>query len=545
MKKIILLINTIRYLKAEQILYRLIYKFKPCTKLGDRTDVQTSNFRHTLIESETNESTYVGNGKFKFLNEEGLGTDWCDCSKSKLWLYNLNYFDDFNSISSTERKALHIELMLSWIKHNPVGALNSWEAYPISLRIVNWIKWLDKNRDFTDTRVTNSLYIQTSFLSKNIEYHILGNHLFCNAKALIFSGVFFGGDEAKKWLDLGIKLIDRELEEQVLNDGGNFELSPMYHNIFVKDLLDLINLSVATENTELLRRVKKWVEVAGSMLTWAQKLTHPDGEIGFFNDSAFGIAPKISKLIDYAARLDIKPFDLSIGSNVSTDYFKDSGYIALRSCNFFAILDVAKIGPDYLPGHAHADSLSFELSIFGHRVFVNSGTSQYGISDERLRQRKTAAHNTVEVDGCDSSQVWSGFRVAKRAYPSTPLVISQHGSVNVKCTHNGYKRLPGKVTHKRKWDMRKGEICIEDELLGSYKEAFAHYHIHPDITIKHADEDRGLVLTLPDERFVYVKATSKIKIESTTWHPEFGKVLPNKKLLLPIVDNKLKVTIRF
>ena len=28
-----------------------------------------------------------------------------------------------------------------------------------------------------------------------------------------------------------------------------------------------------------------------------------------------------------------------------------------------AIIDVAKIGPDYLPGHGHADTLSFELSI--------------------------------------------------------------------------------------------------------------------------------------------------------------------------------------
>jgi hypothetical protein len=32
------------------------------------------------------------------------------------------------------------------------------------------------------------------------------------------------------------------------------------------------------------------------------------------------------------------------------------------------ILDVAPVGPDYLPGHAHADTLSFELSLFGQRA---------------------------------------------------------------------------------------------------------------------------------------------------------------------------------
>ena len=73
------------------------------------------------------------------------------------------------------------------------------------------------------------------------------------------------------------------------------------------------------------------------------------------------------------------------------------------------------IGPDYIPGHAHADTLSFELSLSGQRIFVNSGISEYGLSEERLRQRQTKAHNTVSVNDLSSSQVWSGFRVAKRA----------------------------------------------------------------------------------------------------------------------------------
>ena len=85
-----------------------------------------------------------------------------------------------------------------------------------------------------------------------------------------------------------------------------------------------------------------------------------------------------------------------------------------------ALLDVAPVGPDYLPGHAHADTLSFELSLFGQRVLVNSGTSQYEAGPERSRQRGTAAHNTVIVDGHDSSEVWAGFRVARRASSRGP-----------------------------------------------------------------------------------------------------------------------------
>ena len=32
-------------------------------------------------------------------------------------------------------------------------------------------------------------------------------------------------------------------------------------------------------------------------------MSHPDGEIGFFNDSAIGVAPSVSELSNYAARL--------------------------------------------------------------------------------------------------------------------------------------------------------------------------------------------------------------------------------------------------
>ncbi|MFB1490650.1 MULTISPECIES: heparinase II/III family protein [unclassified Thiocapsa] len=51
----------------------------------------------------------------------------------------------------------------------------------------------------------------------------------------------------------------------------------------------------------------------------------------------------------------------------------------LEAGSAVALLDVAPIGPDYLPGHAHADTLSFELSLFGQRVIVNGGTSRYRI----------------------------------------------------------------------------------------------------------------------------------------------------------------------
>jgi hypothetical protein len=124
-------------------------------------------------------------------------------------------------------------------------------------------------------------------------------------------------------------------------------------------------------------------------------MCHPDGGIPFFNDAAFGIAPDRDALEDYARRLGLGEISDELSGAVVA--LRDSGYVRLARGPVVALLDVGRIGPDYLPGHSHADSLGFELSVGHQRVIVNSGTSCYGVSEERHRQRSTAAHNTVVI----------------------------------------------------------------------------------------------------------------------------------------------------
>ena len=186
-----------------------------------------------------------GPAKFRFLNRAGVVEsehDWNAESHDKLWLYNLHYFDDLNARDNCSRLNWHQLLISRWIAENPPGHGNGWEAYPISLRIVNWLKWALRGNRHCDTAL-HSLAVQTRFLSRSLEWHLLGNHLFANAKALMFSGCYFRGLEADRWRQTGLRLLNRQIREQVLPDGGHFELSPMYHSVFLEDLLDLINLA--------------------------------------------------------------------------------------------------------------------------------------------------------------------------------------------------------------------------------------------------------------------------------------------------------------
>ena len=130
--------------------------------------------------------------------------DWCCSEESKLWQYNLHYFDYLHwDAYSTETKS---ELIDSWIDSHSVGAIDAWEPYTVSLRAVNWIKYflLTAQNGKVSKVWLRSLAKQLLWLEANFEYHLLANHLLKNAKALIFSGVYFSGDMARRHLDKGM-----------------------------------------------------------------------------------------------------------------------------------------------------------------------------------------------------------------------------------------------------------------------------------------------------------------------------------------------------
>jgi len=430
---------------------------------------------------------------FFFLNQAGslTGLGWDAPAVEKLWRYNQHYFDDLNAEGAVHRTDWHLALIQNWLQHNPAGQGSGWEPYPTSLRIVNWVKWTLAGNTLSD-QALHSLAVQTRWLTKRLERHLLGNHYFANAKALVFAGLMFEGAEAQAWRKKGLAIIEQELPEQVLPDGGNFERSPMYHSIFFEDLLDLINAARAWPAQIAIDTISQWRGVAEGMAEWLLGMTHPDGQIGLFNDAAIGIAPTPAVLAGYARRLELSVLEplSSKAEQVVMQQWPDSGYIRLATENAVALLDVAPIGPDYLPSHANADTLSFELSLFGQRVIVNGGTSRYGSGPERLRERQTAAHSTLEIDGQSSSEVWGGFRVARRAYPCDLHLDKQMNVVTVACSHDGYRRLPGKPVHRRWWHLKPGSLTVEDQIAGACNQVVARYIFQTSVRIELVSENQ-------------------------------------------------------
>ena len=523
--------ETVRHLRPVQVWGRLWFRaVRPRPDTRPAPPLRAHHGRWAFPARRRQSQT--GPDEFRFLNETRALSrhGWDDAAVPKLWRYNLHYFDDLNAEGAQERRDWHEAAMARWIEENPPGKGTGWEPYPTSLRIVNWIKWA-RGGNALSADAVHSLAVQARWLTRRLERHLLGNHLFANAKALVFAGSHFAGAEAAHWRRLGLRLLAREVPEQILADGGHFELSTMYHALALEDMLDLVNVTRSAG----LPVPALWEEKIAAMRSWLAAMCHPDGEIAFFNDAAFGIAPSPGELERYAAALDFAPLP---PIEAACTWLRDSGYVRLQNRRAVVLIDVARVGPDYLPGHAHADTLSFELSVDGRRVLVNSGISVYGAGPERQRQRATAAHNTVTVDGEDSSEVWSGFRVARRARPRGLSVTQDGAGWSVACSHDGYARLQGRPRHLRRWRFGKDRLIVADEVEGGYGSAEAAFHFHPGLSPRLLVDGGGTLAAGETAMLAWQTLKGQARLEPAIWHPGFGVSQPSQRLAIALAGGE-------
>ncbi len=401
--------------------------------------------------------------------------DWNFSAYGRLWTYNLTYFDYLQQKSITKEAGM--ALVCDFIEQ--AGQIKEGlEPFAISLRAINWVKFLTRY-GIKEQTVDDSLYAQYNILLDNLEYHLLGNHLLENGFSLLFGAYYF---QDERIYVRAKTILMAELDEQILADGAHFELSPMYHQIMLYRVLDCVNLVQNNDfmGQELLPLLR---EKAEAMFGWLDAISYEDGTIPLFNDSANGIAPTTRQLETYSRALLTRHSERKSGSAKEEGFGREptiavlgaSGYLKVKTGRYECVVDVGDIGPDYIPGHAHADTFNFELRIEGRPFIVDTGLSSYESGARRDLERGTAAHNTVEVAGKNSSGVWESFRVAERA----KIVALNVTDNTITATHDGYRKTG--IYHTRQWTFENGKIVITDRL-NREANAVARLHFHPDVT---------------------------------------------------------------
>jgi len=465
------LYHTLKHLKFTQVYHQIKYRLvKPKRNAtpwdGAFAQVDLADFPNKQKSLSNSDGVW----SFSLLNlEQSFSQDLIDWSfrdYGMLWTYNLNYFDWLQQREMSKDQGLETLSKFYAIpaEKNPIIL----HLYPTSLRIINVAKFIAK-WDIKEGWLYQELVSDLEFLNSRLEYHLLANHLLENAFALYIGGLITNQDGFNR---KGKKLLVHELKEQVLNDGMHYERSPMYHLIILEGLLDALNFAKATDD-DLESTLKSYaVSMTGLAMNWEDL-----DRIPMMQDSAYDIALAVPELLKYGKSV------LGEDYPSKANNFKESGYRKLKSGSFSLFANVGSIGPSYQPGHAHADELNFELFYKGSPVIVDTGVSTYEKNKRRLLERSTYSHNCV-VLGDNSSDVWSGFRVGKRATVNIGLDDDQ----KLTASHDGFGRLTsrtydGSVT---------GQVTLTDKfenqstLIGS--QAKGYLHLHPDVHLERINE---------------------------------------------------------
>jgi hypothetical protein len=297
------------------------------------------------------------------------------------------------------------------------------------------------------------------------EVHLLGNHLLENGIALACAGAVASNSEADLWWVAGTGILAWQLPKQFLEDGGHVERSASYHVALTGALLETIELAEASG-----RNVPElWRQVAASAIGWASAVRAPDGTYPLFNDASLDGAPLIDDVLALGAalRIDVPPVahvESSSGARIAR--LGATGWVRLdvdRACMF---IDAGADADGWQPGHAHADGLTFELWVDGARAIVDFGVSSYEAGPARDETRATRSHNTAELGGADSCEVWDAFRVGRRGRGYLRSCNALDGAARIEVEHDGYAWRAGAPRHERWIELREGALEVFDRIRG-------------------------------------------------------------------------------
>lgn len=547
MSRLGLYFRTLRYLRPEQLRGQLANRLR-AQRWRPRALREEPTLRGALAPVTVlppSSSMVSSDLTFTFLNASASlqvrpgAVDWAARSMSRLWRYNLHYFDYLLDESVSDD--LKAGLIDDWIANNPPGTADAWDPYPVSLRIVNWVKYLlrwAQHRPLPRPWLM-SLYAQAAWLTRRFEYHLLANHLLKNAVALFFAGCFFDGPEAEAWVRRGWQEFAAQVQEQFLADGGHFERSPMYHALCLADCLDVLALASQPPVAERVNPPPELLARVRAAADFLRDICFPDGDIPLFNDAAFGVAAAPQLLLARANAVlgcasGAGPSPGGPGCELINKPM--SGYFGFRRGADMLLVDCGAVGPDYQPGHAHCDCLSYELVLDGARLIVDSGVYDYEQGERRRLCRSTAGHNTVRLDGCEQSEIWGVFRVGRRARPLGALLRAAGDGGTFEGAHDGYRRLPGKPVHLRRiaWD---GNAAIDvcDEVSGGAGEHTAESRIRLHPAYKAVLCDNYAMVTGSDDKLAArIEFTDGLnpQLEEGRYFPRFGVELRCTVLIL-------------
>lgn len=410
-------------------------------------------------------------------------------------------------LDDSQLKELVIRQIDDWINANPYCMGVNWtSAMEMSIRCISWaiaLSYIVQENNLPDDitqRICNSISLQMDYVYHHLSrFSSANNHLIVELTGLFTIGLLFKKyHQEQKWLQRGRKEIAIEVQRQIYPDGVNKEQSTHYHSLVLDCLLWIIVLA-QRERIYLPEIIYKRAE---AMCSYTAAIMDSNGNVPTFGDSDDGHViwlMDLSKENNYRSQLatgavlfnradfksaaghfDKKSFwllgsrgfrlfhEISASSkNQESQAFTDSGYYVLRSgqgeSEKLLVFDCGPLGYPSTAAHGHADALSIWLSIGGHPMLIDPGTYSYLLYPEwRKYFRSTAAHNTVEIDGSDQSEMGGPYIWIQQAKSRCHAWHSSPSFDYVVGSHDGYHKRFGMLHTRRILFIKPDYWYVED-----------------------------------------------------------------------------------
>lgn len=467
-------------------------------------------------------------------------TTWLESPPSPLWGYHLQYHDLLAEAAwvadvdaDTDLAQQIKDCLESWFSAWGRGGTPAWDAYPISVRSVNWIRILAMSQidAAMKGRLEAALADQIATLRRNIELHLQANHLLRNAWALAIAPWCLSDPHGSAWAIEGAKLYWRLLLEQVAPDGVHEERTPMYHARVLRDALEVIAVHDAL-GTDVPPECRARVATMAHALLW---MRHPNGALRLINDSAGDHGIDLGRLEELATML----CSARKGPPAGLWYPPAARFVSVRDNERSDALfvDVGGAAPPHQPGHTHAGALGFELDIDGLPFIIDAGCSGYEGDEWRSYFRGTAAHNTVMIDGRDQSEMWATFRVARRARVQAERVMGDVRSCVIEASCRPYHRRA--AAHHRQISREGRTITVADRVDGADDVMVKGFlHFDPGWSFEStnrslvARQSTSLVTIAIDGPVRWALHRGQLSPPCGWFSPTFGKVGPTYTLVV-------------
>ena len=362
----------------------------------------------------------------------------------------------------------------------------AWRPDILGRRLVSWLThggFLLNGADaLFRRRFLQSLAEQTRHLARVVTAGPEGLGRIAAVKALLYAGLSLPGAERR--FAQAMRLLEHELDRQILQDGGQRERNPLVHFLLLCDLVD-IRLALIQAKRSIPDWLQQTIDRAAPMLRFYR---HGDGALALFN----GGREESAELVD-----NVLAIGQATGKPVSRA--QHTGYERLAARKTLLLVDAA--GPPHadFAAHAHAAPMAFEMSIGTERLIVNMGAWLGADASWRQATRETAAHSTLSVDDKSAVDIRKDGNLGRVPRQVTVERRDEEGASLVSMSHDGYRPL-GRLVHRRSLYLSADgeDVRGEDVVVGPGGEQFAlRFHLHPDVQAAVVQDGQGALLRLP------------------------------------------------